>query len=149
DDALPLMREALQIKRDIGDRPGEALVLNSLGNVYLMKGEFADAQTLFERALDLREQAKVAPNLIADTVHNLGETVAKMGKYDQSLARYLRALELRRESGNKRGAALESYSVGAIFDAQGRYGAAVKSKEEALQTFRELKVRDSWLVDAL
>jgi len=149
DDALPLLREALQIRRDSGDRPGEALVLNNIGNAYLMKGEFSEGQTYFERALEIREQVKVAPDLTADTIHNLGETLAKMGKYDQSLARYLRALELRRGSGNKHGAAIESYSVGTIFDAQGRYGAAVKSKEEALQTFRELKVRDTWLAEAL
>ena len=30
--------------------------------------------------------------------------------------------------------------MGTIFDYQGRYGAAVKAKGEALQTFRDLKV---------
>ena len=85
------------------------------------------------------------PREIADTLHNLGETLDKMGRYDQALTRYLRALELRRSDGDKRGAAIESYSIGTIFDYQGRYGAAVKSKEEALKAFRELKQRDFWL----
>ncbi len=35
--------------------------------------------------------------------------------------------------------------IGTIFDYQGRYGSAVKSKGEALQAFRDLKQRDVWL----
>ncbi len=49
----------------------------------------------------------------------------------------------------KGGAALESYGIGTIFDYQGRYGAAVKSKEEALKAFRDLNQRDVWLGEIL
>ena len=131
DDALPLLREALQIRRDVGNANGEALVLNNIGSVYLGKGQYSEGQTYFERALELREKTKV-PGEIADTLHNLAETLSKEGRFDQALARYLRALDLRRGAGDRRGAAIESYSIGTIFDYQGRYGAAVKSKEEAL-----------------
>jgi serine/threonine protein kinase/tetratricopeptide (TPR) repeat protein len=148
DEALPLLREALQIRREAGNQNAEALVLNNIGNVYLSKGQYSDAQTNFERALELREKAKV-PGQIADTVHNLAETSLKMGRYDQALAQYHRALDLRRSSSDRRAAAIESYSIGTIFDYQGRFGAAVKSKEEALATFRELKLRDMWLGEIL
>ena len=56
---------------------------------------------------------------------------------------------MRRNSGDKRGAAIESYSIGTVFDAQGRYGAAVKAKEEALQTLREQNQKDFWLAEIL
>jgi tetratricopeptide (TPR) repeat protein len=72
-----------------------------------------------------------------------------MGRYDQALTRYLRALDLRREDGDKLNEAKESYSIGAIFDYQGRYGAAVKSKEDAVKAFRELKQRDFWFGEIL
>jgi tetratricopeptide (TPR) repeat protein len=148
DDALPLLRESLQIRRDIGNTNGEALVLNNIGSVYFQKGQYSEGQTYFERALELREKAKV-PNEIADTLHNLAETLAKEGRFDQALSRYLRALDLRRTSGDRRGAAIESYSIGTIFDDQGRYGAAVKSKEEALASYRDLKQKDMWLGEIL
>jgi len=148
DEALPLLREALALLREEGDRSGEALALNNIGAAYLAKGEFSEAQTYFERALDIREQTKV-PREIGDTLHNLGETLGRMGKYDQALTRYLRALELRRADGDTRTAAMESYSIGTIFDYQGRYGAAAKSKGEALQVFRDLKQRDIWLGEIL
>jgi len=148
DDALPLLRESLQIRRDMGNTNGEALVLNNIGSVYFQKGQYSEGQTYFERALELREKAKV-PNEIADTLHNLAETLAMEGRFDQALARYLRALDLRRTSGDRRGAAIESYSIGTIFDYQGRYGAAIKSKEEALTSYRDLKQKDMWLGEIL
>jgi len=148
DQALPLYREALALSREAGDRSGEALVLNNIGAAYNAKGDFSEAQTYFERALDIREQTK-APQDIANTLHNLGESLKSMGKYDQALSRYLRALDQWRAGGNARQAAEESYSIGMIFDYQGRYGAAVRSKSEALQTFRDLKLRDYWLSEIL
>ena len=148
DDALPALRQALQIARDEGDRSMEALGVNNIGTAYLAKGEYSEAQTYFERALELREVTKV-PREIADTLHNLGETLGKMGKYDQAVARYLRAVELRRTDGDKRGEAIEAYSIGGIFDVQGRYGAAVKSKGDALEAFRALGQKDVWFGEIL
>ncbi|MEO7134773.1 MAG: tetratricopeptide repeat protein [Vicinamibacterales bacterium] len=148
DDALPLLREALQIRRDAGNPRGEALVLNNIGSAYLAKGELSEAQTYFERTLEIREKNTV-PGELADTLHNLAETLSRMGRYDQALSRYHRALELRRKAGDRRGAAIASYSIGTIFDYQGRYGAAVQSKDEALRAFRELKLRDMWLGEIL
>ncbi len=148
DEALPLLQEALTILRETGNRNLEARALNNIGAVYGAQGRYSDAQTFYERALELREKAK-APQEMADTLHNLGETLTKMGRYDQALQRYVRALEARRSAGDRRMAALESYGIGTIFDYQGRFGAAVKSKEEALQVFRELKLRDVWLGEIL
>jgi serine/threonine protein kinase/tetratricopeptide (TPR) repeat protein len=148
DEALPLFREALSLLREEGNRQGEALALNNIGAAYLMKGELSEAQTHFERALEIREQTKV-PTEMADTLHNLGETLGRMGKCDQALTHFLRALDLRRADGDTRSAAIESYSIGTVFDYQGRYGAAVKSKGEALQVFRDLKQRGIWLGEIL
>ena len=147
-DALPMLQEALMILRDIGNQTLEARALNNIGNVYMSRGQYSEAQTYFERSLEIREKAK-APQEAADVLHNLGETLTKMGRYEQALPRYMRALDLRRTAGDKRAAAIESYGIGIIFDYQARYGAAVKSKEEAVSTFRDLKQRDGWLAEIL
>ncbi|CAN5645476.1 hypothetical protein BH23ACI1_BH23ACI1_29110 [soil metagenome] len=148
DDGLPLLREALSVVREGGNRSAEALALNNIGSAYLAKGQFAEAQTNFERALELREQSKV-PREIADTLHNLGETLNRMGRFDQALERYLRALQLRRQVGDRRWEAIASYSIGTVFDYQGRHGAAAQSKGEALESFRTLNQRDVWLAEIL
>ena len=40
---------------------------------------------------------------------------------------------------DQRGAAIESNSLGILFDYQGRFGAAIKSEQDALKTFHDLK----------
>jgi tetratricopeptide (TPR) repeat protein len=56
---------------------------------------------------------------------------------------------LRRNMNDPRGAAIESYSLGTLFDYQGRFGAAVNSKQDALKTFRDLKDRTFWMAEML
>ena len=148
DDALVLLKESLQIRRDAGNPAAIGLVLNHIGNVYLAKGDYSEAQTYFENALELREKVK-NPADIADTVHNLGETFSKRGQYDAALKYYVRALDLRRTAGDERGAAIESYGIGTILDSQGSFGRAVQAKTEALKALRSLKQRDVWLAEVL
>jgi tetratricopeptide (TPR) repeat protein len=148
DKALEFYKESLQIERDVGDESMQAICLNNIGNARFAKGEYEDALTYFQQALQLREKSKV-PEDIVDSVHNVAETSAKMGQYDQAITQYLRALDLRRSIGDPRGAAIESYSLGTLFQHQGRFGAALKSKEEALKTFVDLKDRTFWLAEIL
>jgi tetratricopeptide (TPR) repeat protein len=147
-EALPLLQEALRLSRDTGNRSLEARALNNIGTNYMADGQLSEAQTYFERALEIREKAQ-APQEAADTLHNLGDAFTLMGRYDHALQRYNRALELRRSAGDRHGAALASYGIGMVFDYQGRYGSAVSSKGDALKAFRELQQRDASLVEIL
>jgi serine/threonine protein kinase/Tfp pilus assembly protein PilF len=148
DEALKLFKESLQAEIDVGNQSNQGYVLNNIGNTYFFKADYQNARTYFEQALQIREKVKVTSN-IADTVHNLGDTSGKMGQYDVAVEQYLRALDLRRSTGDKRGASLESSSMGLLFSYQGRYGAALSSEEDALKTFRELQERSYWLAEVL
>jgi len=148
DKALTFYKESLQIERDIGDESMQAICLSNIGSARFSKGEYEDALTYFQQALQLREKAKV-PTDIVESVHNIAETSAKMGQYDQAVAQYMRALDLRRTISDPRGAAIEAYSLGTLFQHQGRLGAALNSKEEALKTFTELKDRTFWMAEIL
>ncbi|HEY1424157.1 MAG TPA: tetratricopeptide repeat protein, partial [Candidatus Acidoferrum sp.] len=143
-----LFMESLQVNRDIGNEGMQAICLNNIGSVYFSKGEYQDALTYFQQALQLREKAKV-PQDIVESVHNVAETSVRMGQYDQGVSQYMRALELRRSIDDPRGGAIEAYSMGTLFDYQGRFGAAVNSKQDALKTFRDLKDRTFWMAEIL
>jgi serine/threonine protein kinase/tetratricopeptide (TPR) repeat protein len=144
DQALKLYKEALQMERDVGSEALQAICLNNIGSAYSEKGQFEDALTYFQQALQLREKSNV-PQDIVEAVHNLGDTSVNMGQYDKAISYYLRALDLRRQLNDQRGAAIESESLGIVFDYQGRFGAAVKSEQEALLTFQNLKEQSPWM----
>jgi tetratricopeptide (TPR) repeat protein/predicted Ser/Thr protein kinase len=148
DQALKMYKEALQLERDLGNETMQAISLNNIGGVYLDKGQYEDALTYFHQALQLRENSKV-PGDIVEAVHNLGYTSADMGQYDQAISYYLRALELRRSMDDRHGAAIESYSLGTLFNYQGRFGAAINSRQEGLKTFRDIKDKTFWMAKML
>jgi tetratricopeptide (TPR) repeat protein/predicted Ser/Thr protein kinase len=146
--ALGLFKESLQIWTEIGNAPNHAQALNNIGNTYLAKGDYQDAHTYFEQALQLREKFQVDSD-IADTLHNLAETSVHLGLYDQATSQYFRALDLRRKLGDRRGAAIESYSLGTVFSLRGRYGAALDAQSESVRTFQELEPQGDWMAQIL
>jgi eukaryotic-like serine/threonine-protein kinase len=148
DAALKMYKEALQLERDIGNEGLEAVCLNNIGSVYFEKSEYEDARTYYEQALELQGK-KNAPQDIVDSVHNVAEVSVRMGQYDRAVSGYLRALDLRRSLSDARGAAMESYSLGTLFEYQGRFGAAIQSKQDALKTFRDIKDRTYWMAEIL
>ena len=103
-----------QIQRDSGDESYQALCLNNIGGVYFTNGQYDDALTYFQQALELREKLKVQGE-IAETTYNLAETESRLGQYDQALSQYHRALDLFRSTDDKRNAAIDSYSMGTLF----------------------------------
>jgi serine/threonine protein kinase/lipopolysaccharide biosynthesis regulator YciM len=148
DEALKYFKESLQIERELGIDSSQGLALNNIGTCYFSKGDYENALTYFQQALQLREKSKVAQDIVI-SLHNLAETSVKIGRYDEALSYFVRAIEIDRNAGDQRGAAMESYSMGVLFGYQGRYGAAVKAKQEALNTFRNLKDRTFWMTEIL
>ena len=146
DQGLKMYKEALQLERDLGNEGLQAICLNNIGAVYYEKAQYEDARTYYEQALQLREKSKV-PQDIVESIHNLAETSVRMGRYDQAITEYMRALDLRRSMNDTRGAAIESYTVGVMFDYQGRYGAAINSEQDGLKTFQALQDKTTWMAD--
>ena len=148
ENALDVLKQALRIQRETGDESHEAICLNNIGVVYLDGGQYEEALTYLELAQSVRDNLG-NPIELAETLHNIGEASLKMGRYEKALASYLRSLELSRTAGDKEGAAIESFSMGTVFEYQGRYGAGLEAREEALGIFRELRQKGFWLAEIL
>ena len=143
DDALTAFKQSLQIQRELGDRVAEARALNNIGSAYFDKAQYEDALTYFERALTIREK-QGNPSELSQTHHNIAETHVRMGQLDRALEQYLSALDLARNAGEARTEAIEAHSMGTVFEYQGRYGAALKSREGAYERFSQLNDRSLW-----
>jgi tetratricopeptide (TPR) repeat protein len=71
----------------------------------------------------------------------MADVLAKVGQFDQALKHYLTALEVWRRVNDKRREAYTSYGLGNVFEQQGRLGAALNAKAEALKAIREVQDR--------
>jgi tetratricopeptide (TPR) repeat protein len=136
DQALDVYKQALQIQRDTGDQAYESQCLHNIAGVYLSMGDTNNAFTYFQQALQLREKLGV-PADIAESLEGLSEAYTNAGQYDQAMTALMRALELTRKVGDARGAAIISRQTGLVFEYQGRFGAAVKSMQDAVKSFRQ------------
>jgi eukaryotic-like serine/threonine-protein kinase len=132
----------------VGDPALQAVCLNNIGSIYLVKGQNEDAIAYYKQALDLREKLN-NPVDTADTLHNLGEAYTKTAQYDLAMASYERALQLRRAGNDSHNGALELHSMGMVFLNQGRFGAAVSNLSESVQGFQKAEDRSRLMVQVL
>lgn len=145
--ALPLFKESSQMLIDLGDDQTRSLVLSNIGNIYLSQGNAQDAHTFYEQALQLLQKSGAA--IVPDILHNLAETDAALGLFDQAIDRYHSALDLQRKADDKQGIAVETSGLGTIYGLQGRYGAALSAKEEAVKLLRDINDQTVFMVDVL
>lgn len=114
----------------------------------MAKGENQDAVTYFQQALQIREKLGV-PGDIADSLHNLGEVYVNLGQYDEAMNSYMKALDLNRKNSDAHGAALQSHSLGVLFQLQGRIGPAVSALQDAVTGLQQSGDHARPLADSL
>jgi DNA-binding SARP family transcriptional activator/tetratricopeptide (TPR) repeat protein len=129
-------RIALTSARALGDRLGEARVLNNLGMVL---GEqradsaiecFEQALVIFREIDDRRGQAQAA--------NNLAFSYRYLGRHEDAVPALLDALDLQREVGSRRGEAIALCNLGESYLHLGQYEAAITRSEQALAVAREI-----------
>lgn len=131
-----LDRGAEQIESALSDQPTvQAELMDVLGRTYLELGNFAAAQDLLERALDLRRR-HLGPDHpdVAETLRHVGLLWYQRGDYERAEASYLRAEAiLERTIGPQAlelGAVLNN--LGLAYRRTGEYARGVEAFERAL-----------------
>ncbi len=97
-ESLGILREALTLARESGDKARIASALGNLGNGYLATGESEEARDLLTQAISLAKEAGETA-LAAAILNNLGNLEASRTSFDKALAAYENSAELARNSG--------------------------------------------------
>jgi predicted ATPase len=85
DAAEQVSREALEIRRRLGDRHGEAMELLALGNVAVFRGEVSLAQERYRQTAAVAE-ANGDDEILGRAVGNLGVVARSVGDLDEAAA---------------------------------------------------------------
>jgi predicted ATPase len=136
-----LMKESLDIARQLHDTQAVAVCLNALAVLACDQGKIAGAHSLFEESMavwrELGDQGAVARSL-----SNLANVVKLQGDYPRARSLYAECLSIFRELGDRTGVAWSMNYQGDVARLQGDSEAARAFYEEGLANFRELG--DRW-----
>jgi predicted ATPase/DNA-binding winged helix-turn-helix (wHTH) protein len=139
--AETLIRESLEIARQLGDRQGAAVSLNALAVSARDRGDLPVARSLFEESMvlwrELGDQKAVARSL-----SNLANIVKLQGDNARARSLYAECLAIFRELGDRTGEAWSINYQGDVARDQGDCAAAQTLYEQGLAIFRELD--DRW-----
>ena len=127
---------ALSSVRVLGDKRGEALVLNNLGMAFARR-RMDEAAGYFEQALAIRREIADLPGE-AQTASNLADTYRRLQRYDEALALLKRALEIQRQAANPYSEAVVLNNLGETYLSLGRVTEAVDSLDHAREMFRDI-----------
>jgi tetratricopeptide (TPR) repeat protein len=129
------LQQSLSLYEESGDEPGIAASLNALAVSARDRGDYAAAQSKFERSLPDRLAT-------ARCLHNLANVVKVRGDYARARWALQEAADIFEQLGDRAGGAWSINQQGDIARAQGDLPAARGLYQRALSTFRE--AGDPW-----
>ncbi|GIG88757.1 tetratricopeptide repeat protein [Plantactinospora endophytica] len=137
-DAASLLEQAVAVRRELGDRRGEAWNLAELGALRLVTGDYPQATRLQEQALAafraLGDQSGEAAAL-----GELGTLRRRIGDYQGATALHEQALAIFRVLGDRSREAYTLGEIGTVRLRTGDYPQASALLERALSIFEELR----------
>lgn len=129
---------SLSLFRELGDRAGEARVLEGLAGVAQELGELERAKELFERSLEIcRETGD--ESAIRRVLHLLGESVRDLGELEQARVMLEESLALSRKIGDLTHVTATTASLGDVELDAGNFDDAVELFMESLRQARVLR----------
>lgn len=134
--AAELLRQALTLYREAGDRTGEARVLANLAGIDMWRGRYPEAAELLRQALTLFREAGDRTGE-ARAVGTLGGVELRQGRYQQAASHQQQALDLYRQIGDPAGEARTLNNLGGVERRLGHYQQAASHHEQALALYRQ------------
>jgi predicted ATPase/transcriptional regulator with XRE-family HTH domain len=134
-----LSEEGLALYRELGDKTGIAIALNTLGWAAYYLSNYSEARSLAEESLTLSREIGNKFK-IADVLNLLGNIARAQGYYASAVEFYKESLKWARELGDK---ATIAYSLGVwgyLAWSQGDLEQAAILTEESLQLSREVRL---------
>ena len=137
--ALDCHQRALAIRRDLGDRRGEASSVGNLGSVYHSLGQYPQALDHYQQALVIQRDLGDRPGE-ASSLSGLGTVYYSLGQYPQALDHYQQALVIQRDLGDRRGEARSQWSLGLTYQQWGNVSRSRAHRIAALEIWQALEL---------
>jgi tetratricopeptide (TPR) repeat protein len=101
------------ITRLPADSPLQAVSIHQLGMIAEARGDYGEAERLYQRALDISEQLGNQANAAVGYLH-LGNLAYQRGDYDEAARQFQRSLDINERLGNQTGMARSHHNLGSV-----------------------------------
>jgi CHAT domain-containing protein/Tfp pilus assembly protein PilF len=125
----------LLIQRETQDSGGEAIVLNSLGNLYESLGEKQKALDYFNKSLVVMLASNHREGVGA-LLNNIANIYSDLGEYQKALDTYTKSLAIEREINDRSGEGLTLNNIGLVYAQLGDNQKALEYYDQSLQCRR-------------
>ena len=125
------------IKKEIGDKNGEASAYGNLGTVFKSVGQYTKAEEYLQKALVIRKEIGDKQGE-ASAYGHLGTVFKSVGQYTKAEEYLQKALVFRKEIGDKKGEASAYGNLGTVFKSVGQYTKAEEYLQKALVIRKEI-----------
>ncbi|GAB1542023.1 CHAT domain-containing protein [Scytonema sp. NUACC21] len=129
--ALDYFHQALLLKQQMGDKLGEAISLNNIGNVYLDLGDSQKALNYFQKSLSLRKQVGDKRGE-ARTLNNIGYVYLDFGAREKALEYFRQSLPLYQQTGDKSAESHTLNNIGTVYLDSGETQKALNYFQQSL-----------------
>jgi predicted ATPase/class 3 adenylate cyclase len=137
DTARALNEESLALRRELGDTPGVATLLNNLGIIARFQRDLRDARQMNEESLALfREMGDRWA--VGQLLNNQACVASDQGEYGEARRLLEESLMIRRQLGDKAGLALSLNTLADVVLDEGAFADARPLLDESLEISRDL-----------
>jgi CHAT domain-containing protein/Flp pilus assembly protein TadD len=135
--ALNLYKQALAIRKEIGDKVEEGNTLNNIGIVYNQLGQNSQALKYYQQALAVQREAsdKAGEGTI---LNNIGLVYDELGQSSQSLESLNQALGIFKQLGDQSSIGNTLDSIGTVYTSLKQYPQALEFYQQALGFLRKV-----------
>ena len=137
DRAIEFHRQALELRKQAGDKRGTAGSLGNLGVALRHKGEYAEATRLYNESLAIFRELDNTQG-ISTMLNSLGFVAQCQEDYGRAEELYNEALALAQELGDKHGETIMLNNLGEVAQCQGHYEQAEEFYNQALALSHEI-----------
>ena len=134
------------IKKEIGDKEGEAVDYGNLGTVFFSVGQYTKAEEYLQKALVITKEIGDQKG-VASAYGNLGTVFLSVGQYTKAEEYFQKALVIRKEIGDKEGEAADYGNLGTVFRSVGQYTKAEGYLQKALVIRKQIDDKEGEATD--
>jgi tetratricopeptide (TPR) repeat protein len=133
--AIQSLQQQIAAAQAAGNLGQVAGLLNQLGNIYLVLGQYDQSTQAYQRSIDLARSTK-SLSIEAASLGGLAHTNVELGQYSQATTQFNRSFQIRQSLNINSLAALSLSNLGIVSNLQGKFSVADNYYQQGLALVR-------------